>query len=124
MKAEQILRKHLLDLLRGGNAHVTFDRAVGGLPPNLRGACPRGLPHSLWRLLEHMRIAQWDILEFCRNPKHVSPDWPKGYWPAGDAPKKPADWGKSVKTFRNDLKAMETLVANPKTDLFAAIPHG
>ena len=118
------LRQHLLYLLRGGGAHVDFDSAVANLPAKLRGARPEGIPHTPWRLLEHMRIAQWDILEFSRNPKHVSPDFPSGYWPEGDAPPDAGAWTKSVKSFRSDLQGMEELVANPSTDLFARIPHG
>jgi hypothetical protein len=124
MKTDRALREHLLSLLRGGNAHLSFDRAIARLPVNVRGVCPRGLPHSPWRLLEHMRIAQWDILEFCRNPKHVSPQFPEGYWPEGEAPPSAAAWTKSVAAFRADLRAMEKLVASPKTDLYARIPHG
>ena len=95
-----------------------------GLPAKLRGARVPKLPFTMWRLLEHLRIAQWDILEFSRDAKHKSPAWPEGYWPDGDAPKSAAAWNKSVTTFRNDLKAMEKLVANPKTDLFAPLAHG
>lgn len=125
MKDEQAsLRKHLIYLLQGGGAHVDFDAAITKLSPKLRGAKPPGIPHTPWRLLEHMRIAQWDILEFSRNPKHVSPDFPSGYWPKGDAPPDNASWAQSVKSFRQDLKEMEVLVANPSTDLFAPIPHG
>jgi hypothetical protein len=79
------LREHLLELLKGGGAHLTFDKAIAGLPAELRGAKPRSVPHTPWRLLEHLRIAQWDILEFTRDPHHISPPWPEGYWPAGDA---------------------------------------
>jgi len=118
------LRRHLVDLLRGGNAHLEFDQAVGGLPAELRGAKPPALPYSVWRLLEHMRIAQWDILEFSRNPKHVSPEWTDGYWPQGDAPPDDAAWEQSVKMFRADLKAMQEMVTDPSTDLLARIPHG
>ena len=118
------LREHLLYLLRGGGAHVDFDSAIADLPAKLRGARPSGLPHTPWRLLEHMRIAQWDILEFSRNPRHVSPDFPSGYWPDGDAPPNAAAWANSVKSFRRDLKEMQNLVSRPKTDLYAAIPHG
>src|SRR4051794_17811121 len=77
------LREHLLYLLKGGGAHLTFDKAVAGLPAGLRGAKPAGVPHTPWRLLEHLRIAQWDILEFTRDPRHASPPWPEGYWPPG-----------------------------------------
>ncbi len=93
-------------------------------PAKLRGQKPAGLPHSPWMLLEHMRIAQRDILEFSRNRKHVSPDWPKGYWPRSEAPPSVAAWNASIKKFRQDLKAMQDLVANPKTDLHARIPWG
>jgi hypothetical protein len=124
MNKDRVLRDHLLYLLKGGGAHLSFDKAVAGLPPNLRGVRPRGVPHSAWRLVEHMRIAQWDILEFCRNPKHVSPEFPEGYWPAGDAPPSAAAWTKSLAGFRADLKAMQDLVANPATNLYAKIPHG
>ena len=118
------LREHLLYLLGGGGAHPDFEKAVAGLPPELRGVRPAGLPHSPWRLLEHMRIAQWDILEFSRNPRHVSPEFPEGYWPQGDAPPDAAAWDRSVAAFRADLRAMGDLVADPATDLFAPIPHG
>lgn len=125
MKDEQAaLREHLVYLLRGGGAHVDFDSAIDGLPAKLRGARPQGIAHTPWRLLEHMRIAQWDILEFSRDPKHISPDWPAGYWPKGDAPPNTSAWTKSVKAFRHDLKEMERLVSSPSTDLYVRIPHG
>jgi hypothetical protein len=118
------LRKHLLELLDGGGAHAKFADVIKGLPPKLRGAKPTNFPHSPWMLLEHLRIAQHDILEFSRNPKHVSPPWPTGYWPKTAVPPNAAAWKKSVKQFHKDLKAMQALVANPKTDLFARIPWG
>jgi hypothetical protein len=121
---EEILRKHLLELLQGGGAHAKFDDAIEGLPAKLRGTKPPNFPHSAWMLLEHMRIAQWDILEFSRNAKHQSPKWPEGYWPKQEAPPNSAAWEHSVKDFRADLKAMEELVADPTTDLFARIPWG
>jgi hypothetical protein len=124
MSTDSALRDHLLYLLRGGGAHLSFEEAVAGLPPELRGARPAGVPHTPWRLLEHMRLAQWDILEFSRNPQHVSPPFPAGYWPAGDAPPDPTAWDRSVAGFRADLQAMQDLVANPATDLFAPLPHG
>ena len=82
---DQKLREHLLYLLAGGGAHVDFETAVSDLPPELRGVCPESIPHSPWKLVEHMRICQWDILEFSRNPNHISPDFPHGYWPGDDA---------------------------------------
>lgn len=118
------LRKHLLYLLSDGSAHVSFDKAVAGLAPKLRGQRPAGLPHTPWQLLEHLRIAQWDILEFSRSPKHVSPEWPAGYWPESEAPPDAHVWSASIAAFRRDLKAMQDLVANPKTDLYARIPWG
>src|SRR5215831_8435160 len=117
MSREGELREHLLYLLRGGGAHLTFDAAVAGLPAALRGAKPAGLPHTPWRLVEHMRIAQWDILEFSIDPSHVSPEFPSGYWPEGDAPPDPGAWDRSVESFRADLRAMKELVTDPKTDL-------
>src|SRR4051794_6509324 len=116
------LREHLLYLLRGGGAHVDFDRAVAGLPVKLRGVRPKGLPHSPWRLVEHMRLAQWDILRFCVDPQHISPAFPEGYWPAGDAPPTRTAWDKSVASFRADLKALQDLLSDPATDLFIPLP--
>jgi len=118
------LRTHLGELLQGGHAHADFAKAVGGLPPGLRGARVKQVPFTAWGLLEHMRIAQWDILEFSRDAKHVSPDWPDGDWPKSDAPPNPKTWDASVAAFKKDLAAMVALVKNPKTDLFARIPHG
>ncbi len=124
MDRDQSLREHLLYLLRGGGAHLDFEAAIADLPVELRGAKVAGVPHTPWRLLEHLRIAQWDILEFSRNPRHVSPSFPDGYWPEGDAPPDAGAWDRSVAAFRADLQAMQDLVADPATDLFAPIPHG
>ena len=124
MKTDDALREHVVYLLRGGGAHLGFEQAVARLPKKLRGVRPADLPHSPWRLVEHMRLAQWDILEFCRNPRHVSPKFPEGYWPEGDAPPSPSAWDKSVAAFRADLQAMQDLVANPRTDLLTRIAHG
>ena len=121
---DRALREHLLSLLKGGSAHVALEQVISGFPAELRGVKPAGLPFTAWRLLEHLRIAQWDILEFSRNPKHASPEFPQGYWPAGDAPPEEATWEKSVKAFQADLRAIERLVKNPSTNLSARIPHG
>ena len=121
---DQSIREHVLGLLGGGNAHTTFDDALAGLPANARGKKVRGLPYTAWMLLEHLRIAQWDILEFSRNPKHESPEWPKGYWPKESAPPSDSAWNKSIKSFRADAKAMEQLVSDPNTDLYSKIPWG
>jgi DinB superfamily len=121
---EKALREHILYLLGGGGAHAKFDEVVNGIPAKLRGQKPSGLPHSLWMLLEHLRIAQRDILEFSHNSKYESPKWPEGYWPKTEAPPSAAAWDASVKQFRQDLKAMQDLVKDPKTDLFAQVPWG
>jgi hypothetical protein len=118
------LRKHLAYLLSDGGAHVDFDTAIARLPAAQRGARIAGAPHTAWQLLEHLRIAQWDILEFSCNAGHVSPKFPDGYWPHTDAPPSARAWSESVRTFQKDLRAMIRLVSNPKTDLFARIPHG
>lgn len=120
----QSLRDHLRDVLRGGGAHLDFEAAIADLPAGLRGAKVADVPHTPWRLVEHLRIAQWDILEFCRNPGHVSPEFPDGYWPSGDAPPDKHAWDRTVAGFRADLRAMQDLVAGLGKDLFAPIPHG
>lgn len=124
MTDDKTLRQQLVELLQGRGAHSGFEEAVGGLPPELRGTRVGELPYTAWKLLEHMRIAQWDILEFSRDARHVSPQWPEGYWPAEDGPANADGWEESVASFHRDLKAMEELVKNPATDLFARIPHG
>jgi hypothetical protein len=124
MATDQPLRDHVLALLSGGEAHITFEDAVNDVPPDLRGKTPPQAEHSLWQLLEHMRIAQVDILEFAINPKHVSPEFPAGYWPASAAPANEHAWDTSIKEFRAGHKALMDLVTNPATDLFAKIPHG
>ncbi len=118
------LRAELDRVLSGRGAHADFDAAVAGFPAKLRGVKPEGAPHSAWQLLEHLRIAQWDMLEFSRDAKHVSPDWPSGYWPKSAEPESAAAWDHSVKSFQRDLKAMRDLVADPKSDLFTPFPHG
>jgi hypothetical protein len=124
MGSESSLREHLLELLGGGHAHLDFEKAIAGLPVDLRGARLPGLPHTPWRLIEHMRIAQWDILRFSVDPKHISPDFPDGYWPSGDAPPDSTAWERSVAAFRADLQSMKDLVSNPDTYLYKPIRHG
>ncbi|HEV2135994.1 MAG TPA: DinB family protein [Terracidiphilus sp.] len=121
---ETELRQHILNLLKGGQAHATFEDAVKNFPPELRGKTPKGAEHSAWQLLEHLRIAQWDILEFSRDAQHKSPDWPSGYWPAKAMPPDEKAWDKSVRAFRRDLKELCEMVADESVDLFARIPHG
>lgn len=121
---DRLLREQVVYLLNGGGAHAQFDAVIKDMPEKLRGVKPEGLEHSAWMLLDHLRIAQWDILEFCRNAKYQSPKWPEGYWPKNGAPASTAEWNKSVQQCKKDLKAMQDLVAEPKTDLFARIPWG
>ena len=121
---QQELRDHVLHVLKGGGAHATLEQAIKDFPEKLRAQKVKGLPHSARMLLEHVRIAQWDILEFSRDAKHKSPAWPEGYWPESPEQPSAAAWDKSVRQIRQDLKAMEELVADPKTDLFANLPWG
>jgi hypothetical protein len=118
------VREQVIKLLQGGQAHLTLDDVLKNFPRNLRGVKPVGAPHSAWQLLEHMRIAQWDILEFSKSAKHVSPKWPEGYWPKSTAPPSEAAWKKCIAAIKRDLRAMQALVKNPRTDLYSKIPHG
>jgi hypothetical protein len=121
---DAVLRDHLQKVLVWGDAHADWKRGLADIAAKLRGAKVPGAPYSAWELLEHVRIAQWDILEFCRNPKHASPEWPSGYWPKTSAPPSAADWEKSVNAFENDVASMVNLIGDPKTDLFTPLPHG
>ena len=118
------LRKTLAELLRMKGAHVSLHEAVSDFPPALRGVKPPGAPHTAWQLLEHMRLAQEDILDFSRNPKYKEKAFPDDYWPTAEAPPSEQAWAKSIKTFQEDLKQMQELVADTKRDLLAKIPHG
>jgi uncharacterized damage-inducible protein DinB len=122
MPDDKGLREAVRTLLRGGRAHVPFEKVVANLPEDLRGKKPRGAPYTPWQQLEHMRIVQWDILEYIRNPQHVSPAWPQGYWPREAAPARQA-WAKSVKAFLADRQALQALAADRSTDLLARVPH-
>jgi len=124
MANDTSLRKHVLNVLDGGHAHVNFEAAVKNMSVDLRGKRPKGAEHSPWEILEHMRIAQWDILEFSRDSQHVSPPWPAGYWPKTKTPSNAKAWSQSVRAFLADLEAMRKLVAEESTDLFAPIAHG
>ena len=118
------IREHLAKLLSGTDAHLDFDDIVSQFPADLRTGKPGGAAHSAWQLLEHVRIAQLDILEFSRNPGHVSPTFPDGYWPSKDATPDEDAWAKSVSSFRSDREALQKLVADESTDLLAPISHG
>ncbi|HJZ80633.1 MAG TPA: DinB family protein [Pyrinomonadaceae bacterium] len=121
---DQSLREHLIELLSGGHAHVSFDDFVKDFPVEKCSQRLDGLPYTAWQVLEHMRIAQWDILEFSRDAHHISPKWPQGYWPNVAQAGSGELWHETVAQFRQDLQAMQDLLADPATDLFARIPHG
>jgi hypothetical protein len=118
------MREMVVELLRGGHAHISFDKALAGLPPNLRHGRSGNAPHTIWEQVEHMRRAQEDILRFTLEASWVSPEWPAGYWPSPDRAPTDAMWSKTLAGFRSDLRAMCKLVEDPRIDLTATIPHG
>lgn len=124
MNSDEVLREQLVALLKGGQAHMNARDVLKGVPAKLRGKRPEGVAHTPWQLLEHLRIAQWDILEFSRNPKHKSPKWPDGYWPETDAPPNDAAWDESVSSFHANNEAMQGLVTDSALDLYKPFPHG
>ena len=123
MKHEESLREYLLSLLTGEHAHASFETAIQNIPADVRGKRPKGAAHSPWEVLEHLRITQRDILDFIRDPKHVSPDFPVGYWPSAEAPPDDRAWNKSVSGFRADLKIIAELTAKESVDLLAPLGH-
>src|SRR6266581_1045825 len=122
MNQNDILREQLSKLLDWKDAHVSFDTAVEGISPSLQGVRPEGLPYSLWELLEHMRLTQSDILNFCQNRDYQAPKWPEEYWPKATSPPTPNDWEESINAFRTDRHALQNLTADPALDLYAEIP--
>jgi hypothetical protein len=124
MDTDKALREHVLYVLRGGGAHIDFEGVVKDFPLGSINRKVEPIPYTPWQVLEHMRIAQWDILEFSRNAGHVSPKWPEGYWPGDDVVPGEQEWNESLKAFRADLKEMEKLLEDPSIDLFAPIAHG
>jgi uncharacterized damage-inducible protein DinB len=118
------LRKHLVESLKGGQAHADFEDAVKSFPAELQGKKPPHAPHSGWQLLEHLRLAQHDILEFCRDPNYVSPKWPEGYWPAEASPPTADAWRKCVAAFKKDHQEFIQLISDPEQDLLRKLPHG
>jgi hypothetical protein len=119
------LRTHLARVLDWEEAHVTFDKAVEGVPDDTRGATAPGFEHSLWQLIEHLRIAQFDLLDFCANPKYEhAMNWPDDYWPSNATPPDAHAWDRSIATFKKDREALKALVANPAFDLYAPVPTG
>lgn len=123
MSADTILRQQVLALLDGRNAHATLDDVVAGFPPEHFNTRPPNVPYSPWHLLEHIRIAQWDILEFTRDPNYKSPPWPEGYWPAPDAQADEAAWSNTLAAIRADMAALKAMVQDPARDLTAELPH-
>ena len=119
-----MLREQLIKLLGWQDAHVDFDTAVEGLPPQSHGVRPEGLPYSPWQLLEHMRLTQRDILDFCRDPTYKAPKWPEDYWPKSTIPPTPESWQESVAAFLEDRESFAELIADPELDLYMKIPHG
>jgi hypothetical protein len=124
MDREAALRDHLVRLLAWQDAHGTFEAAVGGMPPSYRERVPSSLPYSPWQLLEHLRITQHDILDFCRNPNYTELHWPDDYWPRSAAPPSDSAWDDSVRGFLEDRAALQALAADRSVDLLARIPHG
>ena len=124
MANDAALREHLLWLLGGGHAHVSFDRAVKGFPVKRVGTRPKGIPYSAWELVEHMRIAQRDILRFSQSADYVSPKWPEGYWPPAPAPERPGHWARSIRAYRADLAEFQQMVRDPARNLSRKFPWG
>lgn len=122
MSNDDLLRKQLVNALSGSESHIAFDKALKDFPPEARASKPHGAPHSAWELIEHMRIAQRDILDFSRDPNHQSPKFPDGYWPKSEAPPSELAWHQSVAAFQRDAQELERLLE--KADLFTRLPHG
>ncbi len=121
---DSAVRDHVRKLLAWKDAHAGFDKAVAGIPPEARGKRPAGAPHSPWELLEHLRLAQHDILDFCRNPNYTAMEWPADYWPKHPEPPSAQAWDESVRQFVDDRRALEAMAADTSLDLTARIPHG
>jgi DinB family protein len=122
MKTPKMMRDYLVNLLDSEEAHTGFDAAVAGVPAKARGRVPKGLPYSAWQLLEHIRLAQRDILDYCRNKNYVGMNWPDDYWPKSPTPPSAAAWAASVRGYRSDRDKFVSLIADPNVDLFGAVP--
>jgi len=121
-KQHRILIEELSKLLQGGNAHASFNKAVKGLKPELRGVVPDNMPYSIWQLVEHIRIAQWDMLQFSKDADHKSPKWPDEYWPKETAPKHEDDWTGALKQIDSDLDEFIELLEH--ADIYQPLEHG
>lgn len=119
-----LLIKSLTHLLKKGNAHASLDDALQNISFDLLGEKPGNLPYSIWQLAEHIRIAQWDILEFCRNKKHISPKWPDGYWPSETKPVSEAAWEKCIEQINADRKSFVELLSDPEVDIYKPFDYG
>lgn len=124
MTNDTVLRDHVARLLAWEDAHVSYDTAVADIPAELRGVRPAHLPYSAWELIEHLRLAQEDILDFCRNPEYRERTWPGDYWPASPAPSSDAAWDESIRRYGADRRALQEMAADPTLDLATKIPHG
>jgi len=122
MDRDAFLRKQLADMLRERSSHARIEEATAGFPTERRGTVPAGLPYSAWMVLEHIRTVQWDFLNFCRDPGHVSPPWPGGYWPEDPVPPGEGSWDRSIAALKADLEAMAVLVEDPATDIWVSRP--
>lgn len=123
MREDRLVRQQLLALLRGGHAHMDYDSMIADFPLDKINTRPPNVPYTAWHLLEHLRITQWDILEFIRNAEHESPDWPRGYWPSPGTTADEGQWKTTVADFKRDLQDLIALVEDPETDLYAELPH-
>ena len=123
MDCDKAVRDQLLDLLNGGNAHMSFDEAVERFPLDQINLFPSNVSYTPWHIVEHMRRCQWDILEYIRDPNYVSPPWPDEYWPKPDEQADQARWEQTLNDFRADLQAFKRMVTDESTDLYAGLPH-
>jgi hypothetical protein len=121
---ETVIRSQVAALLAWKDAHVDFDAAVDGIPPDARGTRPENLPYSPWQLLEHLRITQHDILDFCRNADYEEMEWPDDYWPASSEPPDEESWDESIRGYKEDRAALQKMASDPGVELTDRIPHG
>lgn len=118
------LRKQLIEMLTGEHAHVSLDNALKGMPQKLIGVRPEKIPYSIWQITEHIRITQWDIVEFCKDAKHVSPKWPQGYWPKNEGPEDISEWKESLGTIQREREEMIRMIEDPNKQLLQPFPYG